>query len=347
MTATFRPLSIAIAFALAAPLPAAANGVLYFLTGPVSIAGADGKARTAKKGEKVLPSERVVTGENAMAQPKMDDGSFVGVRPDSELRVQTYRPTGTDAGSVLVLDKGSVRVLNLETDPKIRPLPVQLQAGDGAAVMLRGGDLESGKPGGAFVNRLNAGAAVAQTNQGNLALAVNSVNLVTPTNISSAPVTALPPISIVAAGSPARTVAPAVAPPGTLSTLPPVSGLTSAAVANQNLVGARAVLPINVATQSISNSISSSQANPAFTTGLGINTILQKVDPTGAGAASGASSVNSAVLTSGTATTTSTTGGSASSVLTVGNVKGLVNAPTINSGVLVNPKINTKICFTC
>jgi hypothetical protein len=273
MIAPLRPLFVLAALALAAPLPAAANGVLYFVTGPVTIVGADGKPRPAKKGDRVMPRERVVTGANAMAQLKLEDGSFVGVRPESEMRVQAFRPTGADAGSVLVLDKGSVRVLNLESDPKVRPLPVQLQAGDGAAVMLRGGDLESGKPGGAFVNRLNAGAAVAQTNQGNLPLAVHSVNTVTPTAIAPAAIAALPPISIAAAGAPGR----AAAAPAAIATLPPTAGPSAVATLNPNLLGVRPVLPSSLA-QAVVAPTTNTFTSPPISSSQVIGTILQAAD---------------------------------------------------------------------
>jgi hypothetical protein len=334
MPATCRPLTIALALALAlaAPLPVAANGVLYFVTGPVTIVGADGKARPAKKGDRVTPRERVVTGANAMAQLKMADGSFVGVRPDSELRVQAFRPTGADAGAVLVLDKGSVRVLNLETDPKTRPLPVQLQAGDGAAVVLRAGDLESGKPGGAFVNRLNAGTAAAQTNRGNLPLAVHSVNTVTPTAIAPASIAALPPISIAAAGSPGR----AATAPAAIATLPPTAGPSAIATSSPNLLGVRQVLPPSLA-QAVVAPTTNTFTSPPISSSQVVGTILQAADTQFSKTGSTLTAAQSSSLSTGTQTFN--LGGQQAQIL--------VKQPTTTSTLTTSTTVNrfNQICF--
>lgn len=328
MPAAYRLLPIVLA--LAAPLPAAANGVLYFVTGPVTIVGADGKARPARKGDQVQERERIVTGTNAMAQLRMEDGSFVGVRPDSEMRVQAFRATGTDAGSVLVLDRGSVRVLNLETDAKARPLPVQLQAGDGAAVTLRGGDLEAGKPGGAFVNRLNAGAAVARTNQGNLALAVHSVSTVTPTSIAPASIAALPPVSIAAAGSPAR----AAVAPAAIATLQPAVGPSAAATASSNLLGVRQVLPPSLA-QAVASPTTNTFTSPPISSPQVIGTILQAADTQSPTSTSSLTTAQTSGLTT-TTTQTFNLGGQQAQIL--------VKQPVANNAATTINRFN-QICF--
>jgi len=231
MTRTlFYPLPLALAMLAASPMPVLANGELYFVAGRVSIVSDGGRSRPAKKGDQVRPGERVVAGENAMAQIRMADGSFIGVRPDSNVRIRDFRAAGADSGSVLVLDWGSVRVLNVATNDKSNPLPVQVHRTDGARVLLRAGDLESGDPGGtdgALFTRLNSGTASARTNQGEAALATNNVTKVTPKSIAPAPISVLPPVTIMTAapsstarGQADAPIAPTVQqgpPPGTVA----------------------------------------------------------------------------------------------------------------------------------
>ena len=231
MTRTlFYPLPLALAIVAASPMPVLANGELYFVAGRVSIVSDSGRSRPAKKGDQVRLGERVVAGENAMAQIRMADGSFIGVRPDSNVRIQDFRAAGADPGAVLVLDWGSVRVLNVATNDRAQPLPVQVHRADGARVLLRAGDLESGDPGGtdgALATRLNSGTAFARTTQGDAALATNNVTRVTPKSIALAPISVLPPVTITTAapsstarGQADAPIAPTVRqgpPPGTVA----------------------------------------------------------------------------------------------------------------------------------
>ncbi len=187
-----------------APVPVLASGKLIFATGDVFIFAPDGTKRPGHQGEMVRAGERIVTGGGAMAQVKLEDGSFVGVRPDSDLQLRSFTREGSDPGSVLMLDKGSVRVLNIETDAKAQALPVRVQSANGAAVLVRGGDLESRRAAGLATNapmiaRLNAGAAVVRTGLGEQTLPPLRVSSLTPTEVLSAPPTALPPVALLPA----------------------------------------------------------------------------------------------------------------------------------------------------
>jgi hypothetical protein len=194
---------VALLFA-AAPATVFASGKLIFATGDVFILAPDGTKRPGLQGDLVRAGERIVTGGGAMAQVKLEDGSFVGVRPDSDLQLRSFTREGRDPGSVLMLDKGSVRVLNIETDAKGQALPVRVQSANGAAVLVRGGDLESRRAVGLaatapMIARLNAGAAVVRTGLGEQSLPPLQVSSLTPTEVLSAPPTALPPVALLPA----------------------------------------------------------------------------------------------------------------------------------------------------
>ncbi len=235
MNTRLRRLPIALVMLALAPLPALADGRVIFASGDVSLVGQDGARRPARKGDHVQPGERVVTAPNAMAQLKLRDGAFVGVRPGSSVKLQAFGAMG--AGAELLLQAGSVRVLNLETNGSSKPLPVQLQSADGARVLVRGADLESGKPAGStpaagLLTRVSAGTALAQTTQGDRVLALHNVNSVTPTAVGSAPSLALPPIVIKNAALPA---APATPPGATSGALPGAAGYANRLVGAQPL----------------------------------------------------------------------------------------------------------------
>jgi hypothetical protein len=199
-----RVLPLVALLVAAAPAPVLASGKLIFATGDVFILAPDGAKRPGHQGDLVRAGERIVTGGGAMAQVKLEDGSFVGVRPDSDLQLRSFTREGRNPGSVLMLDKGSVRVLNIETDAKEQTLPVRLQSANGAAVLVRGGDLESRRAVGLattapMIARLNAGAAVVQTGLGEQSLPPLRVSSLTPTEVLSAPPTALPPVALLPA----------------------------------------------------------------------------------------------------------------------------------------------------
>lgn len=268
MNGYFRGLPLALA--ILAPLPALATGQVIFSSGDVSLVGADGNGRAARKGDAIRLGERVLTGPDGMAQIKMPDGSFIGVRPASEVTLQDFRATGADAGSVLRLDSGTVRVLNLKTTDAERPLAVQLQSPDGARLLVHAGDLESGRSGGLAADaklfaRLNAGEALARTTQGDIALTRHSVSGVTRTGIESAAVSALPPIAIQRAAAPPLNGQLTMGPTGSMPSPGTAANASSALAAGAT--GSLAVAgsnPSGVARASRLTASASAQGKPSF-----------------------------------------------------------------------------------
>lgn len=196
--------SLLVLIGALAPAAALAQGTVIFSGGDVSIVAGDGSSRPARQGDVVRQGERITTGPGALAQVRFADGSFAGVRPDSNVELRQYRPTGDGQGITLMLAAGGVRVLNVETTDRPAPLPFQVQSPEGANVVLRGGDMETGRargqpPESSFVARINVGIAVARTNAGDLPLPLNNVNAINRGGITPMPPNALPPPSPMAA----------------------------------------------------------------------------------------------------------------------------------------------------
>lgn len=202
MKSPFHILTLSLAIALAFPCSgiAAPIGKVIFQSGNAFIVGPNGSQRPANKGELIQPGERLVTGANTLAQVKMQDGSFVGIRPGSDLKFQDLRLTGADAGQSVALNSGSIRVLNLGSDGAVKPLPMTVQAGD-ARIVMRGADMESAVKrdtgtGVETITRLNHGVGTLSNGIDTLNLAVNGVNSATKSKIMDAPLNALPPIDV-------------------------------------------------------------------------------------------------------------------------------------------------------
>lgn len=203
MNVPFRILTLTIALAASLPcLVQAADpiGKVIFQSGGAFIVDAAGKQRAANKGDLILPGERLVTGANTLTQVKMRDGSFVGLRPGTDLKFQEMRLTGKDAGQDVALNSGSIRVLNLPGDGAVKPLPVNVQAGD-ARIVMKGADLESAvkrdlTTGPETFTRLNQGTGILSNGIKTLDLAVNGVNSATKMRITDAPISALPPVGV-------------------------------------------------------------------------------------------------------------------------------------------------------
>jgi hypothetical protein len=110
----------------------------------------------------------------------------------------------------VALNSGSIRVLNLPGDGAVKPLPVNVQAGD-ARIVMRGADLESAvkrdlTTGPETFTRLNQGTGILSNGIKTLDLAVNGVNSATKARIIDAPISALPPVGVrpLAEGAPVK-----------------------------------------------------------------------------------------------------------------------------------------------
>lgn len=174
-------LAAALAFALAGGVQAqdgdAQVGKLIFANGDVEIVDGNGQSRRAKQGDLIAPGERVVTGDGALAQVKMNDGGRVGVRADSSVAFEPRALAVAGAPTVLSLQSGDVRVLNIKENESSDPREYVLKTTDGM-IQLKNADtiasLRAPTTGGGpdtpketFV-RLSAGNAVVSNKRGNV-----------------------------------------------------------------------------------------------------------------------------------------------------------------------------------
>lgn len=121
---------------------AAPAGTLLFTQLGTQIVSATGTARTATKGDVLQTGERLLTPAGAIAQVLLPDGSLIGMRSESELKIDAA-PAGSDSKAPVVnLVNGTARVIGAELMDNKRTSNFSLQSGN-ATVKLKGADLES------------------------------------------------------------------------------------------------------------------------------------------------------------------------------------------------------------
>ena len=176
-------------------------GKLIFANGDVRIVGEDGQSRPAKQGDLIAPGERVVTGNAALAQVKMLDGGRVGVRPDSSVAFEPPALAVAGAPTVLTLETGDVRVLNIQLSERLEPKEYVLKTADGLVQLERADTIASlrapttGNPSTPkeTLVRLSAGNAVVSNKGGNVtSVSVNQLIAVTPTAVRTGAIDATP-----------------------------------------------------------------------------------------------------------------------------------------------------------
>jgi hypothetical protein len=117
-------------------------GTLLFAQPGATIVADSGASRAAVKGDLLQPGERLVTPAGAISQVLLADGSLIGVRPESELRMDRPQAGADGHTSALSLVQGSVRIIAANLMDSRKSSSVALQSGS-ASVQIRGGDLES------------------------------------------------------------------------------------------------------------------------------------------------------------------------------------------------------------
>ncbi|WIM04546.1 MAG: FecR family protein [Candidatus Nitricoxidivorans perseverans] len=170
----------------------ASVGRLQFVTGEVSIVGGDGTRRVAAKGDSINEGDTVVTAAGAVAQLRMSDEGLIALRPDSTLKIETYRFRGKEDGSesgILGLLKGGFRTLTGIIGRANKS--AYLVRTPTATIGIRGTDHEplfippggwSGAPGGepGTYNKVNVGATFIETAGGRIELGANQVGFAPP-----------------------------------------------------------------------------------------------------------------------------------------------------------------------
>ena len=131
---------VALGFANGAA--AATAGTLLFAQTGTQIVGATGATRPASKGDVLQTGERLLTPAGAISQVLLPDGSLLGMRSESELKIDAA-PAGADSKAPTVtLVSGAARVIGAELMDGKKVSNFTLQSGT-ATVKLKAADLES------------------------------------------------------------------------------------------------------------------------------------------------------------------------------------------------------------
>lgn len=124
------------------PVLAVPVGKVLFSQPGTEIVNEKGEKRPAKRGEQLESGERLLTPPGAITQVLLPDGSLVGARPGSELKLDATGPVGERPGQVISLVQGSLRVIGSELMDAKKPSALTVQTGL-ATLKLSGADLES------------------------------------------------------------------------------------------------------------------------------------------------------------------------------------------------------------
>jgi hypothetical protein len=89
-------------------------GNVQFVNGSVQVSNAAARSQVLQKGDAVHESDTVTTAKGASAQIKMRDGGFIVIRPDSQLKFDSFIFSGEEDGSersFFSLLKGGMRAI--------------------------------------------------------------------------------------------------------------------------------------------------------------------------------------------------------------------------------------------
>lgn len=89
-------------------------GYVQFVTGDVQLTTATGQIHKIQKGDAVNEGDTLTSAKNASTQIKMQDGGFVAMRPDTQLKFDSFKFSGKEDGteqSFFSLFKGGFRAV--------------------------------------------------------------------------------------------------------------------------------------------------------------------------------------------------------------------------------------------
>ena len=175
---------------------------VIFTNDKLTVIDARGVERVAKQGDFIQPGERLITPPGVVGQIKLPDGTLLGARPGSDIKLESIvRALGKN---VLVLNEGNVRVVNVEPPKGPKPMPVdvvspistlQLTGGDGEAIHVKPGNTKPDVEPGTY-NRLQLGTAIVRNDKGELPLPPMQSIFAPRQGVPLAPIAFLPPTLI-------------------------------------------------------------------------------------------------------------------------------------------------------
>ena len=107
-------LSLLALMLAAGTAPARAEGTLTHMSGPVSVQKPDGMSQPGLAGARVDVGDTVITGAGGYARLEMTDGGEIVLRPDSQLKVESYKfveARPTEDSFIFRMLKGGLRTV--------------------------------------------------------------------------------------------------------------------------------------------------------------------------------------------------------------------------------------------
>jgi hypothetical protein len=168
-------------------------GHAQFVNGQVQVTNTPGQIRTLQKGDAVNESDTVTTAKNSSAQIKMLDGGLIAVRPDSQLKFDSYVFTGEADGnerSFFSLIRGGFRaitgLIGHKNKANYRITTVGATIGVRGTdhetfVVVPGSEMAANAPVGTY-NKVNIGETVMTTDKGTINILPNQMGFTSAPN---------------------------------------------------------------------------------------------------------------------------------------------------------------------
>lgn len=161
-------------------------GHIQFLNGNVQSTNSAGQTRVLQKGDAIHESDTVTTARGASAQIKMRDGGYVVIRPDSQLKFDSFIFSGEEDGSeksFLSLIRGGIRAITGLIGKKNKKnygittlqSTIGIRGTDHETVVVEAGsELAAVAPVGTY-NKVNRGETTITTTKGTISVLPNQM----------------------------------------------------------------------------------------------------------------------------------------------------------------------------
>ncbi|MDH4234558.1 MAG: FecR family protein, partial [Gallionella sp.] len=156
------------------------------MSGQVQITNAAGQTRALQKGDAIHESDTVITAKGASAQIRLMDGGIIAVRPDSQLKLDSFVFTGEEGGkdkSFFSLLRGGFRAITGLIGQKNKANYRIATAGSTIGirgtdhetfVVVPGSELAANTPAGTY-NKVNSGETTLTTDKGTINILPNQM----------------------------------------------------------------------------------------------------------------------------------------------------------------------------
>jgi hypothetical protein len=161
-------------------------GNVQFVNGNVQVTNAAGQTHVLQKGDVIHESDTVTTAKGASVQIKMRDGGFIVIRPESQLKFDSFVFSGEEDGSersFLSLLKGGIRsitgLIGHKNKSNYRIATINSTIGIRGTdhetfVVAPGSELAATVPVGTY-NKVNVGETTITTDKGTISVLPNQM----------------------------------------------------------------------------------------------------------------------------------------------------------------------------